>query len=393
MSGQKIEKNKLKIGIVGAGPAGAMAAYLFAKDGYSVEVLERKSKVERKVCGEYLCPKGVELIDDLGLSDILIADFSKLEGMILVSPDGVEIPTYFPETTSFNYGVSLNREIFDSRILNLAQKEGVNVLFNQTVREVSYNSIDSTWYVITEEKTYEYDLLFVADGRQSKIGHFLKQVTNVQSKRVALHCYLPRKSALGLRMGEMHIFSDGSYCGLDPIDDGHINFSIVCDSTKLKTQKPEEIINSAIACSSRLSKLFDGHLKHEDIKVVTSLKNINNFISGNGLAYLGDAAGFIDPLTGEGIYNALSSATLLHKAFKENNEVELALSEYKKNKIKISKQKTVINNIFQSVIRSTFAVTVLSYFLSKSQHRANVFIGIIGNIYSPVNGLLKMLIA
>ena len=75
MSVKNLKGFKLKIGIIGAGPAGALAAYLLSSAGHHVQVLERKKSIQRKVCGEYLCPKGVELLEQLNLLDPLTSGF------------------------------------------------------------------------------------------------------------------------------------------------------------------------------------------------------------------------------------------------------------------------------------------------------------------------------
>lgn len=98
MSFKIIKNTKLKVGIIGAGPAGAMAAYELAQQGHNVTLLERKKTVERKVCGEYLCPEGVKLLDELNILKVLCSDFNELKGMVLVSPTDIVIPSYFPKS-------------------------------------------------------------------------------------------------------------------------------------------------------------------------------------------------------------------------------------------------------------------------------------------------------
>lgn len=393
MSVMKLKNTKLSIGIVGSGPAGAMAAHLLAQRGHRVEILERKAQPERKVCGEYLCPKGVELLEDLGLDQELCRGFSPLHGMVLVSPENDSIPSYFPRPTQREKGLSLNRQVFDQRLLDLALKSGAVLHTNTTVTEVAFDPKLNQWKVFAHEEQFTYDLLIAADGRQSKIGHLLGHIKNINTKRVALHCYLPRKTERGLRLGEMHIFGDGSYCGLDPISDSEVNFSIVCDAKLLKSKKPVAIINETIQKSKRLSEMFDliADENQTEIKIVSSLKNTNRFIAGGRLAYVGDSAGFIDPLTGEGIYNALLSSCLLAKELDKNDSLEISLSNYKSAKKRLSFQKNLLNHFFQFLIKNPLLISVVTSYLKKSPGKANEFIGIIGNINNPIKGFIKML--
>ena len=397
MSFKIIKNSKPSIGVVGAGPAGAMAAYLLASEGYSVTLFERRKEVERKVCGEYLCPEGVRLLRELNLLDKLCGGFSELQGMVLVSPTDVVIPSYFPKKANVNAenGLSLNRKTFDQNILKLAVDHGAKLLKDKTIVSAHQTSVGSWEILDTNQDKYGFDLLIVADGRQSKIGHSLGHLKAVDTKRAAIHCYLSRKTNRGLRLGEMHILKDNGYCGLDPISDDEVNFSIVCDSKKLKKETPVSIINSAISNSKRLSAMFDllDVKKSNDIKIVSSLKNKNLFIAGNNLAYVGDAAGFIDPLTGEGIYNALLSSRLLATNILSSSNLEIALANYKKQKKKLSFQKNLLNHFFQFLIRKPLLVNLTARYLKKSPERADQFIGIIGNVHSPVVGFIKMLAA
>ncbi|MBC7713445.1 MAG: NAD(P)/FAD-dependent oxidoreductase [Rhizobacter sp.] len=380
---------KLKIGIIGAGPAGSMIAYRLAKAGHEVHILERKSSVERKVCGEYLCPKGVELLQDLNLLEKLCHKFSPLFGMVLVSPMGEIIPSYFPQTLREEKGLSLHRKIFDENLLQLALDSGA-VLHYKTVTN-AFQKTDETWSVVASEEIFEFNFLIAADGRQSKIGNHLGHVDNIYTTRIALHCFLPRKISRGQRLGEMHILPHGAYCGLDPVSDDEVNFSIVCDSLRLKTERPKDIINQEIKNSKRLSEMFDPVTDETDIKIVSSLKNKNHFIAGDNLAYVGDAAGFIDPLTGEGIYNAIQSSTILADCLENYPDVPQALAAYKKRKKQLSFQKNILNHFFQFLIRRSFLIKLTVKFLKKSPERASNFIGIIGNIHDPVTGFIKML--
>ncbi|MEA9355778.1 NAD(P)/FAD-dependent oxidoreductase [Bacteriovorax sp. PP10] len=392
MSLAKLENNKLKIGIVGAGPAGSMSAYFLASQGHAVTLFERKKEVERKVCGEYLCPEGVRLLEELNLFDRLCAGFEELNGMVLVSPTNISIPSYFPQTDKkkVNKGLSLNRKIFDQRLLGLALETGAVLLKDTTVTRVVQNT-NQKWTVIANEENYEFDLLIAADGRQSKIGHTLKHLKFIDTKRAAIHCYLSRKVDRGQRLGEMHILNENRYCGLDPISDDEVNFSVVCDSKRLKKNTPQNIINEVLASSIRLNQMFDPVDDNTEIKVVTSLKNKNLYIAGNGLAYVGDAAGFIDPLTGEGIYNALLTSKLLKESIEQSENMNHALALYKRKKNNLSFQKNILNNFFQFLIKRPLLVNLTAVFLKKSQKRANHFIGIIGNIHGPLTGFIKML--
>ena len=383
-------KKKLKIGIIGAGPSGSMAGLLLARLGHHITILEKRSSISRKVCGEYLCPQGVELLETYQLKDTICQDFLPLNGMILTSPQGISVECNFPSEQKVWFGISLNRQIFDSRLLNEALNMGAEIKYNELVKNLSKQG--DQWTVVTESHNhYKFDLIIAADGRVSTVAKILNHSSKLVTNKIAIHFFMPRKKYLNLRLGEMHIFKDGSYCGLDPINDDEVNISFVFDTKKIAHKNLNQLCNHYISKSKRLFEMFQTIPQNVEIKTTTPLKNKNTFIAGNGIAYIGDSAGFIDPLTGEGIYNALLSAHLLVKAIEVEENLEKALTLYKKNKNQVQFQKKVLNTIFQSVIKSPIICWSIAKYLNKKRERADIFIGIIGNIYSPVNGFFKML--
>ena len=115
------------------------------------------------------------------------------------------------------------------------------------------------------------------------------------------------------------------------------------------------------------------------------------------MALIGDAAGFIDPLTGEGIFNSLWMArTLVENICRSKSQVhgnyQVAIDQYAKDKNKFFKQKVLLNIVFQFVIRRPKLTFFIAKYLKKRQVRADTFIGIIGNIYKPIDGLFKLLL-
>lgn len=393
----KIEK-KLKIAIVGAGPAGSFSAYLLKSLGHEVHLFEQKTELRRRVCGEYLCPMGVDIIKKHGLKNELLLDFKSLDGMVLndVKNERV-IKAHFPKLLHTSMGASINRKIFDERLLNLATKNHVQYHPNHKLLKIQtlsngYKLFFDNGQENSVNEGLDFDFLVAADGRNSHIARLLKHSPKVNSDRVALHAYLPRKTERGLRLGEMHIFKDGSYCGLNPVSDDEVNFSIVCDSSEISNKTLiVEFMNKKIQESKRLSEMFDPITNIEQVKTSSPLSHKNNFIAGKNLAYVGDASGFIDPLTGEGIANALLSADLLYTSMVEHADLKDALSSYKTNKKKVQFQKYILNTLFQFVIRKPILVSLISSFLQNSEKRANTFIGIIGNIFTPVEGAMRLL--
>ncbi len=384
---------QLKIAIIGSGPAGSFCAYLLQSLGHEIYLYDKKTLVKRKLCGEYLTPLGIKLLDQYHLLAPLSKLFSKLDGMVLVdAKNNRTIPCLFPVVDNYSYGLSVNRQIFDQYLIDLAINSGVHLKFGHLLKEILPTN-NGHELIFNEGEKRTFDLVVAADGINSSIAHQLKHIGPYTNKRIALHAYLLKNKEKDLRMGEMHIFCDGSYCGLNPITDKEVNFSIVIDSDEIKngSKNLHDHINKRINSSQRLRELFSPISEDVEIKTSMPLSNNNHYIAGKNLAYIGDASGFIDPLTGEGLTNALLSAELLYKSLQASDSIDEALIKYKKVKNSTMKSKKFLNNIFQLVIRNPFLVTFIGIVLYNNEKRSRAFIGIIGNVYSPLKGFIKFL--
>lgn len=386
-------KNK-EIIIIGAGPAGLLSAYLLSDIFKKITLVDRLKYIKRKACGEYLCPRGVELLSQLQILD-KFEEFNDLIGMRIISPQETEVETHFPELSNFKFkGLSLNREVFEKKLLQLVRgKSNIDIEFNFTVNEVlrkkdfwSINSLDN--------KTVSGDILIAADGRSSIVAKKLGHLKAVKNKRVALHCYLTKKRDSYDRFGEMHILKNNSYCGINPIDENEVNFSIVCDNTKVqKFKNKRELIIESINSSNLLKSKFNIPPENEKVNLVFPLNAKNSFVAGDNLVYVGDSAGFIDPLTGEGIYNALKSSVLLYESIQDKKDITKALMHYKRKKNIFFFQKTILNNFFQFVIKKPWLCELIANFLARKRDRGDAFVGIVGNIYSPLQGAMRLLVS
>lgn len=378
--------------VIGAGPAGSMFAYNCAQMGREVLVLEGGSHTKRKVCGEYLCPEGVELLIDSGLESI-VNNFPVLTGMVIYPPHGERIDTNFPPKNNRpSFGISVNRQVFDQNLIDAAINAGANIIFDRKAISINYNG--SYWTIETlGGECFHSRLLIGADGRNSIVARTLKLQRKSKHDRIAIHTWL-KTDSITKRKGEMHIFDNGNYIGVDPTGENELNISLVCNASEIKEY--DGIYNLFKYYLDKTSDLPNVNF-NEDTKLHTTYpieNNVSDIISNN-CALVGDAAGFIDPITGEGIFNALKSSTLITDALKEHSsyiDFGPALSAYKASKSSFFKEKTILNKVFQRIIRSNFLMKMIAFFLKSSQKRRDIFIGIIGNIYSPLEGLRKFII-
>jgi menaquinone-9 beta-reductase len=381
--------------IVGGGPAGALTAYLLARQGRRVTLLEAAPRVARKICGEYLCPPGVELLEELGLRHV--ASGRELTGMRVVSPEGRVLTPSFPSRGARpSRGLGLNRAEFDRALLELASSAGATVLMGRRTRAVERTS--QGWQVHSERSSetevHRGALLVGADGRRSVVARALGLRQETACDRVALHGHFHR-SERNAALGEMHLLRDGSYIGVDPTGDHEVNVSLVCSATRLRALGgPRLTLQHYLAAARDYSERYGSFPDEAELRAVSPVTHRVRASTLPGLALVGDAAGFIDPLTGEGIYSALRGARALADALADATAFDAAglagpLRRYAGARHALFDPKWRLHRGFQWLLGRPRLVEHTGRFLARRPQRADAFLGIIGNVYRPFEGLVR----
>ena len=368
--------------IVGASFAGLAAALEISRLGHAVTVVERQAQIERQVCGEYLTPEGVEQMRLLGLED-LIARAPKIWGMQLVAPNASRVSCHFMRG---RYGHAINRKEVLAGMLERALASGVQVLMGETL--LGIDQVGERMVCRTDRSTLVSDYVIGADGRQSRTAHFLGGAANVrrEMKRVAVHAYLrPRRSLEG--QGQMHIFADGAYVGLNPTAVDEVNVSIVLSVEGLRSwASAKDCLNHYLLNSPGLVDVLPP-VTDEEVRVSYPLGRRGGEVCFPRACLIGDAAGFIDPLTGEGITSALKTAVLLGEALASEPDAQLAFARYANARAERFREKDAINTCFQWLIQKPRLCDAVAFILSRSKFNRDVFISMVGNVLRPTEAL------
>ena len=295
--------------VVGGGPAGCIAAIILARAGMRVRLLDRATFPREKLCGDTLNPGALATLARLGLHPA--DDGLPIRGMLVTGPGGAEARGWYPAGV---IGRAIRRLDLDQRLLQAAAQAGVTVVEGARVDAVaaSGGAAPHVTGVRAEigNRLSPMPARFViaADGRSSRIAHGLSLARYARApRRWAVGRYFIDVAGLGDH-GEMHVRA-GRYFGVAPLPGGLTNVCVVT-TDRSTLRDPGSLIAGAIAGEPELADRF-ARARPEGRPVSLGPLAIECDMPGcHGLLLAGDAAGFVDPMTGDGLRLAIRGAEL-----------------------------------------------------------------------------------
>lgn len=291
--------------VVGAGPAGSLAARGLACQGASVLLVDRSAFPRDKVCGSCLSGLALTILEEAGLKRLLTELWAQPihRFLFFVGKRQAAIPLL--------KGAVLSRETFDAALVREAIREGSEFL-PQTcaVSESLHASTRSlTLQQDTKKISVEAQVVLVADGLG---GTFLKNEKGFDTKiarlsRIGVNAMVQKAPDFYSSETIFMACASGGYVGLVRLEDGRLNIAAALDPPFLKkTDGPGGAIREI---------LLENNLPypHEWETLLwrgtPELTRRRSRFASERLFVLGDAAGYVEPFTGEGIAWALASGT------------------------------------------------------------------------------------
>ena len=307
--------------IIGAGPAGTSAALYADKLGLKTILVDKSTFPRDKICGDALSGKSIRYMKELDiLEGVSILKGSKIKRVTFGSPNHKQFDIYLsnPHHThhagTIKEGYVIKRETFDNFLFQKAQNV-TEIRQGFKFSDLLYHNDKIIGIKGTQNKQKQEifaPIILGCDGAKSTLASKLGFHTeNEQNTAIAIRCYYEGVKSLSDQI-ELHFVDEvlPGYFWLFPVGDNIANIGIGLSKKQAKKdeRKLGEILDE-VTQSKFFRDRFANSKRLENPKGwALPLGRIERPSYGNGFMLLGDAAGLIDPFTGEGIGNAMASA-------------------------------------------------------------------------------------
>jgi geranylgeranyl reductase family protein len=300
-----------EVAIVGAGPAGSIAAHRLAAAGARVALLERTTFPRDKACGDGVSAHGLAVLERTGLGE-WASGFTAPQVLRLTSPDGQVLDVQPEAINGHCYGRTIPRRLLDARLAQAAAEAGAQLLEGTRVQSIERTN-GHPLRVAAEGATVKAQMVILADGSNAPVTRRLGLV-QAPPELIAIRQYFAGDTGPGRRL-EIHFepWITPGYTWLFPVSDGHVNVGTGTFTRRLRQDGValKDILarftSGLAAAGKRLAQAEPaGPVQGHPLR--TRMEDTRTH--AERVLVIGDAAGLVSPLSGEGIARAMESGEM-----------------------------------------------------------------------------------
>lgn len=311
------------VAIVGGGLAGLSAAIQLARKGHSVILFEKEKYPFHKVCGEYVSFESWNFLTGLGvpLKDM---DLPLIDTLFLTAPNGKAFNSKLPLG-----GFGISRHKLDSFLANCARENGVQLVEETKVDNMQFNG---NFHVHFRSEEITSKVCCAAYGKRANLDikwkrDFLEAANKGLDNFVAVKYHIKtnwQHNVIGL-----HNFENG-YCGISKIEDDKYCLCYMTNAENFKkcNNNIQQLEETILFKNPHLKKIFLSSEKTNSFPVTISQINFNKKTQvENHAIMIGDAAGLITPLCGNGMSIAFHTSKIAARLIQDFLEEKISRKE------------------------------------------------------------------
>jgi len=365
------------VGIIGGGLAGLSLSILLARSGYKVILFEKEKYPFHKVCGEYISMESRKFMEDLGVN-ISNLNLPVIKNLFVSSPAG-----HFLKSKLEMGGFGISRYFLDNKLKEIAVNNGViiyeetkvnGVVFYDDKFTIKFNGGEITSYVVAG-----------SFGKKSNLDikwqrEFIKQKPGKLNNYIGVKYHI--KTEFPFDTIALHNFNKG-YCGISKIENDTYCLCYLTSAQNLKVNNNsiKEMEKNVLYKNPFLKKIFsESEFLFAEPVTISQISFDKKSQIEDHVILLGDAAGMITPLCGNGMSMAFHSAKIAFES------IHSFLSQ------NISREKMELQYVlqWQKVFNKRLRNGRFIQKLFGKERSTDIFIRIIKDFPFLVRGMIKM---
>lgn len=305
--------------IIGGGPAGSIAAIKLVDAGFHVEVVE-KNTFPRFVIGESLLPRCNELLDEVGILELVKKAGFQIKGGVTFQNEANEskiIHFKNNEGQEHNSSFQVRREIFDKLLLDYAEKLGAVLTMESEV--ISYDEEDNIVTAVDvngEKKKYHAKKVIDASGYGSVLPRLLDlQIPSHLPARNAIFCRVKNDIRQNTEIdGYISVYTVGdndAWIWNIPLSPIETSVGIVCSDAYYKSfdRTPETFWDEVIKNDPHAKIRYENAIKINEVNMLSGYSSNVKTMFGKNFVLVGNATEFLDPIFSSGVTLSLESGS------------------------------------------------------------------------------------
>jgi menaquinone-9 beta-reductase len=301
-------ERKYDVAIVGGGLAGLSLSILLARKGYRICLFEKESYPFHKVCGEYISMESWDFLISLGLP---LADWGLpiIQELYVTAPNGESITELLPLG-----GFGISRYKLDAALAAIARRDAVDLFENTKVNNIHFEN--GHHQIDTSTGLFISSVACACYGKKANLDvkwkrSFLKRSSqNYVGVKYHVRAKLPEKQIA------LHNFP-GGYCGISKIEEGRFCLCYLTNADNLKRngQSISMMEDKILKQNPVLRKLLNEVvILFEEPVTIAQISFSKKSQTENHVLFIGDAAGMITPLCGNGMSMAFHASKIASKS-------------------------------------------------------------------------------